>query len=200
MAEIQQNRWDRIIRRVTGSVGTRSHVSESLSELFPVIDVERVPGELLVLGGTRLAHGGAVLVASPGNRGKIQLFNPAESNHLVTVTRILIRSAVTGALRVAMDAAARTNDSTAARYRDTRLGITQLPVAKVRSENTATAIAGIVQLFTIADVQLDIRDENGVAVLAPGTGISFGPDLINTAVSGSFFWREREALPSELQF
>ena len=200
MYEVQQTRWDRIIRRVSGSLGPGSRVSETLSELFPMIDVENVPGELLLLGGTRLCHGGLVLAASAGNRGKIQLFNPTDSGHLVTVTRIFIRSAATGAVRVAMDAAARTNDSTAARYRDTRLGITEEPVAQLRSENTATAIAGIVQLFTIADVQQDIRDENSVAVLAPGTGITFGPDAINTASSGSFFWREREALPSELQF
>ena len=200
MAEVQQTRWDRIIRRVSGSVGTRSHVSETLTELFPVLDVERVPGELLLLGGTRLCHGGTTLAASAANRGKIQLFNPADSGHLVTVTRIFIRSASTDHMRLAMDAAPRANDATTARYRDTRLGITELPVTKIFSENTATAIAGIVRLFTIADVQLDIRDENGVAVLAPGTGISFGPDTLNSAVSGSFFWREREALPSELQF
>ena len=200
MAEVQQTRWDRIIRRVSGSVGTASHVSETISELFPMIDVERVPGELLLLGGTRLCHGGTALVAAPGVRGKIQLFNPEDSGHLVTVTRIFIRSASTDVMRLAMDAAPRANDSTAARYRDTRLGITELPVTKVRSENTGTAIAAIVQLFTITDVMLDIHDENGVAVLAPGTGISFGPDTLNSAVSGSFFWREREALPSELQF
>lgn len=200
MYEVQQTRWDRIIRRVSGSLGPGSRVSETISELFPMIDVENVPGELLLLGGTRLCHGGLVRAATAGNRGKIQLFNPAESGHLVTVTRVLIRSASTGPVRLAMDAAARTNDSTAARYRDTRLGITEEPVSQLRSENTATAIAGIVQLFAIADVQLDIRDENSVAVLAPGTGISFGPDALNTEVSGSFFWREREALESELQF
>jgi len=200
MAEVQQNRWDRIIRRVSGSVGTRSHVSETLSELFPTIDIELVPGELLLLGGTRLCHGGTSVTASAGVRGKIQLFNPADSGHLVTVTRIFARSGVTAVMRIAMDAAERTTDSTAARYRDTRLGITELPVTKVRSENTATAIAAIVQLFASSNIQLDIRDENGLAVLAPGTGITFGSDALNSALTGSFFWREREALPSELQF
>lgn len=198
--EIQQTRWDRIIRRVSGSIGPGSRVSESISELFPMIDVERVPGELLVLGGTRLCHGGTRLVGSAGNRPKIQLFNPPESGHLVTVTRVFIRSSVNDNMRLALDGAARTTDSLAARFRDARLDILKLPVAQVRSEDTATTIAAIVQLFTTADVMLDIRDENGVAVLAPGTGITAGAETLNSALNVSFFWREREALESELQF
>ena len=55
MFEVQQNRWDQLIRRVSGSIGPGSRVSETLSELLPVMDVERVPGELLRLMGTDVA-------------------------------------------------------------------------------------------------------------------------------------------------
>ncbi len=45
--ELQQNRYDQLIRRVGGIIGPGSKVVEALGELFPVIDVENVPGELL---------------------------------------------------------------------------------------------------------------------------------------------------------
>jgi len=99
--EIQQNRYDQTLRRVTGIIGPGSKVAEVLTELFPVIDVERVPGELLILGGTDLAAGGASLDGGPGNSSEINLHNPPGSGKIITCTQILITSAVVESWRVA---------------------------------------------------------------------------------------------------
>ena len=47
---------------------------------------------------------------------------------------------------------------------------------------------------------LSNTDENGVCVLAPGTGLDIGIDDSGDTLSFSFYWRERVAEPSELNF
>ena len=196
--EVQQTRWDRIIRRVSGSIGPGSRVAETLSELFPVLDVERVPGELLLLGGTRLAWGGDSRPGVAGNTGKIQLFNPAGSQTILTVTRILYHAQFNGLMRLAMELLPRTTNVATARYRDSRLGNTDPPVGQIRSETTATIVTILNRLWSEDNTQQDIRDENSVAVLAPGAGITMQADAANIQINVTFFWRERPAEESEL--
>ena len=198
MYEVQQTRWDRLIRRVSGSIGPGSRVSETLSELFPVLDVERVPGELLLLGGTRLAWGGDSRPAVAANTGKIQLFNPADSGTLITVTRILYQAQFTGLMRLAIQPTARTNNINSGRYRDTRLGNVDPPVGQIRSETTPTIVTILNRLWAETNVQQQLVDENGIAILAPGAGVTMQSDASNVQINVTFFWRERAAEESEL--
>jgi len=196
--EVQQTRWDRIIRRVSGSIGPGSRVSETLSELFPVLDVERVPGELLLLGGTRLAWGGQQLVASVGNTGKVQLFNPVDSGSLITVTSIVFTAQTNNFFRIAIEPLPRLTRTNTERYRDGRLGVGELPVGQVRHETTATIVTVTNRLWTQQNVTQELKDENGICVLSPGTGVTMASDGSNTQMSASFLWRERPAEESEL--
>lgn len=198
--EVQQTRWDRIVRRVTGSVGPGSRVSETISELMPVLDIERVPGELLLLGGTRIAWGGANLTGVAGNTGKIQLFNPVDSGSIITVTKVYVRLPSAGILRMVIEPVARLTDGASARYRDGRMGVAEIPVGQIRTETTATIISLINQIFLDSNDTVQLRDENSLAVLGPGTGLTFGPSTTNVTVTGGFFWRERPAEEAELQF
>ena len=196
--EVQQTRWDRLVRRVSGSIGPGSRVSETLSELFPVMDVERVPAELLVLGGTRMAWGGDSLGGVAAQFTKIQLFNPADSGNIVTVTHMYARIATAGILRVALEELERTTDAGTARYRDGRFGKDEFPVAQLRIETDASQITQLVEIHLETDVTFPFSDQNAVAVLSPGTGIVFGPSVANISLTGSLFWRERPAEESEL--
>lgn len=196
--EVQQTRWDRIIRRVSGSIGPGSRVSETLSELFPMIDVEQVPGELLLLGGTRIGFGGVVVTPSPLAFGRMQLFNPADSGVLATITTVILSTTADSPLRWTLDSAAREDQASSERHRDGRVVVTAETTCRVFSESTVTQLPAIGNARVLADTPFILEDTNGVAVLSPGSGFSIGANTVNVGVTGTFYWRERTAENSEL--
>ncbi len=196
--EVQQTRWDRIIRRVSGSIGPGSRVSETISELFPMIDVERVPGELLILGGTAIASGGGTQAGVVAESSVAQLFNPADSGTLVTLTNVYFAMTGVGTVRWGTTSTQRGTVISTQTFRDTRSVAPALPVAQV-SQETAVALAdGTNQSRLLANVNFRLEDSNGVAVLAPGTGFEIGIILTNIPIFYTFYWRERPAEQSEL--
>lgn len=197
--EVQQTRWDRLIRRVSGSIGPGSRVGETLSELFPVLDVERVPGELLFLGGTKLGWGGAQKAADAGKKPGIQLFNPVDSGHLVTVELVNISGNFSGQIFIGLTTITLPTNTGLGFLRDVRTGTTELTVAQVRTSGDAIASANM-SVRTNTNVLVAVEPRNSVAVLASGTGLLLVPSGIDTTLNVGFFWRERPAEQSELQF
>lgn len=196
--EVQQTRWDRLIRRVSGSIGPGSRVSETLSELFPVVDVERVPAELLILGGTGLAFGGGQLVSAAGETPTAQLFNPADSGQLITVTNIRVAFAVPSIVRWGITQNQRGAAIGTQVYRDSRRLLPVTPVGQITQDSAVAFASGTNQARIPANETLTVEDQNAVAVLAPGTGIEIGTTSLNTTINYSFSWRERPAERSEL--
>ena len=200
MPEIQQTRYDRLIRRVTGSIGPGSNVAEIITELFPMIDVERVPGELLKLGGTRLGFGGILLGAVVAEAPKIQLFNPADSGLLVTVTTILASVSQDAQISFGVTPILFANDPGINSERDTREGTLQRPTATIRTLSDGTGGPNFFPALLLARDPITLTDENGVFILAPGSGVTVSSTTLNTSLTASFLWRERPAELSELQF
>ena len=200
-ANLQQNRYDQIMRRVGGMTGPPSKVSEVIPELFPMVDMERVPGELLALGGTFLAMGSQNLTAAVAEMSTVQLFNPAGSGKLMACTRVLASHTSTST-RVQWNivTVALSTLSTNSRFRDSRFTGTERPSGEVRSESLAASVTRAGQAFILEDEVLTLEDENSLFVLAPGTGWNI--QMANTAQAFfvSFQWRERVALQSELSF
>jgi len=200
--EVQQTRWDRIIRRVSGSIGPGSRVSETLSELFPVLDVERVPGELLLLGGTIPSFASGLVVSGAGQFPAVQLFNPPASGVLVTVSKVFISSTTTQTISWDIDdAQIGTLVANAPRSRDLRVLFPSQPVAQLSTSGDLVApIGGFGQFRVIGDDTLYLEDDNGVMILPPGSGMSIGGNSANTSAVVTYFWRERPAEQAELQF
>jgi len=196
--ELQQNRYDQTLRRVGAMIGGGSKVSEVLSELFPVLDVERVPGELLLLGGTRLCQGAAIVTGAAGERARIQVFNPIDSGTLVTVSSVRISTLTIQNIRWATTETALTTGLGTEVFRDRRLPLLGRPVGAIRTDSTvaATGAHGLARM--LASVMYSLEDPNAVAVLAPGSGFEVGADTVATAVVATFYWRERVAEASEL--
>jgi len=196
--EVQQTRWDRIIRRVSGSIGPGSRVSETISELFPMIDVENVPAELLILGGTRLAFGGGIVAAVAAEVSKAQLFNPVDSGHLITVTSAYLAPA-TGSIAIwgigIIQFGALIGTQT---FRDTRSLAPSLPVGSISQDTAVASVAATNQARVLANSTFKIEDPNALAVLAPGSGFEMGLATANVGLAYSFHWRERPAEESEL--
>lgn len=198
MTELQQNRYDQILRRVGDLKGPGSKVREVLTELFPMIDVENVPGELLALEGTVLGVGAIGILGAAGQTGKIQLFNPVDSGRLVTVTGLLLSTNTTQVLRVAIANASLSGGVATEVVRDLRRGIVIRPGSQIFSETSAGLVNANLIFRLLANTPFFLKDDNGLFVLSPGTGLSAGPATVATQIDGTFFWRERVAQPSEL--
>jgi len=199
-SEIQQNRYDMLIRRVGGLIGPGSKVSEVISELFPMFDVENMPGELLRLAGTRLCMGGGTLAAVAAQAGTAVLENPANSGVLATIERVDFGAGGNLTLRWGVQAGFRatavaigTED-----FRDTRDVAPNFPVCNVRQINEVALANGTNQTRLLNNAHWINEAPNGVAVLAPGTSFEIGSGNNNVGIFYGFTWRERVAEQSEL--
>jgi len=198
--ELQQTRYDRTIRRVGGIIGPGSKVAEALGELFPTIDIERIPGELLALGGTGLAQGSSILTGAAGERPAIMLFNPVDSGKLVTVTTVYVSSNTGQIIRWNINTTPLAVTVVGAQFRDGRLGIGTIPAGVILEESKVATTVTRGQARILSGDTFDIHDENSVAVLSPGSGMEVGGATVATTLNVSFAWRERPAEQSELNF
>lgn len=198
MDELQQTRYDQLIRRVGGLIGPGSKVSEVISELFPMIDVENVPGELLLLGGTRLCLGSAIITAAGGQFPAVQLFNPVNSGALITVSSITISPTATQTINYEVNATPLLATTASERFRDGRLLVAAVPTGQIRTDDLVAATNGNHQFIVQGNDFANLTDRNGIAVLSPGTGLEIGGSTAAGTILVNFNWRERVAERSEL--
>jgi len=198
VTELQQNRYDQLLRRVGDLKGPGSKVNDVLQELFPTLDVENVPGELLFLMATKIGWGATTKSPTAGKKAGIQLFNPVGSGFLVTVSSVLIAATSTGPMSFANTAIALATDTGIPKLRDTRTGAAVDAVSQLRTSPDTTGLSsGAIRI--LADTSLLLNDVNSITVLGPGTGITF-VGATDQGFSITFFYRERIAEPSELSF
>lgn len=199
MAELQQNRYDQLIRRVGGIIGPGSMVSEAIGELFPMLEVETNKAELQALSGSGIAWGSVTSPPNAVENSRVQLFNPLASGKVVTLTSINMRSSgaatdtVYGILGVAL-----TNLSAVSRFRDSRFGTTLAPVAELRQDTNVGGTPATFRDRSSTSEYTKIDNIDGIVVLTPGFGLVISALSVNVSVLGSFIWRERVAEPSEL--
>lgn len=199
MSAIQQNRYDALLRRVADLKGPGSKVNDALTELFPMIDVENVPGELLILGGTDICFGAGSLTSAVGESPRVQVFNPADSGKIATVTSCVISVLVLTTLRWTVSLSALSTGVGVQRFRDSRRGATRRPTCGIFQQSSVAQTDSVGRAILDANRSLTLEDPNGIAVLAPGTGFEVGTTSTNDRIDATFNWRERVAEPSELQ-
>lgn len=201
MFTIQQSRWDKLLRRVSGSIGPGSRVGTSISDLFPVLDVESVPSELLALSGTRLGWGRIIPPAVPGENARGQLFNPEDSGKLITVTTVWIGGTGSGEVfELGLLGVALANESAVPAYRDGRFGTALRGVAELRQDSNVGATPTAFRMRVPLQSSFPIFDPNDICVLPPGIGLTISATSSNLSYTASFMWRERTAELSELNF
>jgi len=195
--EVQQTRYDRIIRRVTGSIGPGSRVSESISELFPMVDVERVPGELLLLGGTQICMGRVSISALAANFSLAMLRNPGLSENIITITQVRFFTSTAQSMGLGPTLNTFPVSGNQA-VRDTRRGPAGETVGQVLEDRALVTGVDFFRARANGTDDTVIEDPNGVAVLVPGTAFSVSCRTVNTNLIIGFLWRERPAEQSEL--
>jgi len=196
--DLQTNRYDQLIRRVGGLYGGGSKVVEALPELFPIIELEQTTPELLALSGWRTAWQSTERLSGVGNESTSQLFNPPGSGQIIAVTSLGVRSNFGSTISVEISAMALAA-GVRGLFRDGRFGVPRNTTAIVSSLDGGTTGGGL-RLTIVADEQLWIRDDNGIVVLTPGTGLNVGTNSTNVLLTVNYLWRERLALESEINF
>jgi len=197
--DLQQARYDQLIRRVGGLYGGGSKVVEVLPEVFPVIELENTTPENLLFTGWRLAWQQIQQAAVALQTSKVQLANPAGSGILAAVTQIIIRTTVQMPIQVEVTDTLLVSAAIRGLFRDGRVGGQRATTCELRSDPNLPTGGGL-RFFIDVNEEFHVRDDNGVCVLSPGTALDVGSVNDNTTLSVNFFWRERVALPSELNF
>jgi len=196
--ELQQNRYDQLVRRVGGIIGPGSKVAEALSELFPVLDLENMPSELLVLGGTRIVFGGGTVTGVAGQAPKMGLFNPANSGNIVILTAVVYSTLSTGTVRWGLNTNELATQIGTEVFADSRLGFTARPVGRIGTESAVALANATGQSRVVGNARFDLQFPNDLCVLAPGFGFEIGSNVNASIILTAFYWRERAAIPSEL--
>jgi len=198
--ELQQARYDQLLRRVGDLKGPGSKVGEVLTELFPVVSVEDLPLELRVLSGWRAAMIEVERLAGVGDVVAANLFNPAGSGVIAVVERVFWRVNNTDNSEFDIVQVTLSGGQTKGLFRDSRLGGDRLSTLFATTQ-TGIGTDGIQRFFTIADEVQSIQDDQGLFVLSPGNGLQVGyASITNKLLQVNFQWRERTAEPSELSF
>jgi len=198
MADLQQSRYDKLIRRVGNIVGSGAIVTETLQEVFPVFDLENVPPELLVLGGWRMAHRGTNIIAGGAQRTASQLFNPAGSGMVMVLSTVIIALGSGDTVHIALTNTELSSTNGFGQFRDQRAGdaISDAAVGNTRIE-TPFIVTPLSSYLTAGFTSLVLEDSRGVAVLMPGTGFTVGHATNANQLLVSYFWRERVLEPAE---
>ncbi len=198
MSEIQQNRYDSLLRRVCDLKGPGSKVAWSVGDLLPVLDVERVPPELLVLGGSRKAIGRVVLNAGGAlNFGHAFLRNNDDSGMIGRLEQMIIWSDT--AQRVVVGPTTNSDIASGTRaFTDTRLFGEGTALVTQGNNNLLVIGAdfGRIALNGVDSVIWEVP--SGISVIGPGTAFMVSNGTANTNLHITFLWVERQAEPSEL--
>lgn len=196
--DLQTARYDQLVRRVGGLYGGGSKVVEALPELFPVLELENTTAELLALSGWRLAWQSTERPAQVGQTSVSQLRNPTGSGMLVAVTQLIFRSSPATVIQIETSTTL-FGTPVSGLYRDTRFGTPRNTAAQVASADNI-AVGGGLRIRLGADSKNEIRDDNGIVVLTPGSNLDIGTTDPSILMTVNYLWRERIALESELLF
>jgi len=192
MADLQQTRYDKLIRRVANIVGAGAIVTETLQEVFPIFDLENVPAELYVLGGWRLAMRGTNIGGVAAQAQASQLFNPVDSGQVIVLTTAIISTTGNDSIRLRLDTTPLASSNGFGQYRDARAGdpISDAAVGNTRIEQPIS-ITAISTLRVQGNIAFTLNDDKGIAVLMPGNGFTVGMQALNVGLQVAYFWRER---------
>lgn len=198
MSELQQNRYDQLLRRVGDLKGPGSKVNDVLTELFPVLEVERAPIELMLFTGWRHGMGSTSNPSLALNFVVAELLNPPGSGLISVPTRVDVWSSITQNIGYALTTFVAATRGGPEEQRDARSGVSAATTSELRTgvQLTVPNISGL--LGVIANQTFTLQDDNGLFVLAPGTGVIFFTTTVDTDFNTGWLWRERVAQPSEL--
>ena len=201
--DLQHARYDQLVRRVGALYGGGSKITEVLPELFPVLEVEDTTPELLALTGWRLAWQNIQQNGVAGQTSAVQLSNPFNSGVIAAVSQVYIATDNETNVQMQVTDSLFTSAAIRGLFRDARFGGNRATALELRSDPNIPTGAGlrlILETTAGGGKIFKVNDDNGVAVLTPGTALQVGTVSNLQVLQVNFWWRERLAQPSEINF
>lgn len=199
MGRVQTGVFDNLIRRLYSIKGGGSELAETLGDVFPMLDLENLPSELLVLRGWNLFSGFATIIGVPAQATGIQLFNVADSQSLVVLTKIIINSQKAQQMTYGVNVALAT-PVTSTQNMDTRIPQSVNAIARLAGDADVQTSGTAGSIDVVAGVDREFEVPNGIVVLAPGGVFSVFSSTSDSDLRVTFIGRQRLAEPSELSF
>ena len=199
MTALNQNRYDQLLRRVGDLKGPGSKVADALTELFPMIDVENIPAELLLLSGSRLCMARVVVNAGGATFfGHILLRNPGNSSVVARLIQVVIWSDTAQRMVIGPTVNSGTASGNRA-FADGRV-FGEGTVLTTHGDNNSLVVGSDFYRIAVNGVDSVIWEPPVAAmVITPATALSVSNGTDNTNLHVSFLWVERVAQPSELK-
>ena len=197
MGRIQTARLENFIRRWGSIKGPGSVLSETLGDVFPVLDLEHLTPENQLMAGWESfwIAGGVAAVAA--QRSGASLINPAESGALVVVDGFIMSPSGATIVTVGTELALFTQIIVRVIKRDTRGQPFSGKAALGGNTNVSTDETGLTyRALATTDAQIEIP--GSLAVLEPGTQLAVVLTTVNLSLRIAFYGRARLAEPSEL--
>jgi len=198
MGRLQTARLENFIRRWGSIKGGGSVLSESLGDVFPVLDLENLTPENQAPAGWTPFFRFATVVGVAAQVAGLSIFNPADSGVIVVVDGCFIRAETNGIVTIGRSLPLFTG-VTNVRPRDTRLAPFSGKARIGANANVGAAETGI-SIRALAAIDFILEIPNGLAVLAPGGQLAVVAANVNMDLTCSFYGRARLAEPSELSF
>ena len=198
MGRLQTARLENFVRRWGSIKGPGSVLSETLGDVFPILDLENLtPENDLPAGWSRVAGTGTV-TGGVAQTGAVQLINPTDSRSLLVITKIIIQAgAQTFGLAIADPF---TPTLIATRHLDSRSTQDFNGSAVIAVDTNAAGVLGQFLIDTEAQIDREVENLNGIAILSPGNAFQVLAGATNALIAVTFFARVRLAEPSELSF
>lgn len=199
MGRIQTARLENFIRRWGSIKGGGSVLSETLGEVFPVLDLENLTPESQLPAGWRVFYSFATVVGVAAQLTGIQLRQPAARDALVVVDKIIVNSELAQDLTFGINVGLFTAITSVFNI-DSRAPELSNATTQVAGNANAVLAANGGIITVAAGIDRELEAPNGLAVLAPGAAFSVISSTVNSDLTVTFFGRERRAEPSELNF
>ena len=199
MGRIQTGRLENLIRRWASIKGSGSVLSETLGDVFPVLDLENLTPENQLPAGWHLFSGFATVIGIAAQLTGLQLGQLAGRDSLVVVDKIIINSElaqdITYGLNLALFGAV-----TSSHNKDSRDSQAVNATAQLRANANVVGSGNAGIIAVAAGVDREFEVPHSLAVLGPDAALSVVSSTVDSDLTVTFIGRQRQAEPSELNF
>jgi len=198
MGRLQTARLENFIRRWGSIKGPGSVLSETLGDVFPVLDLENLTPENQLTAGWELFWAFGTVIGVSAQLGGASIINPAGSGNIVVVDSIIFRTE--GATNITIGSSLPLFTAVGNVVpRDTRGPAFSGKARFGANANVGAAENGLLLRVGVA-IDRQVELPHSLAVLRPGTQLAVVQSVINLDLTISFIGRARIAEPSELSF
>ena len=198
MGRIQTARLENFIRRWGSIKGPGSVLSETLGEVFPVLDLENLTPENQLPAGWTTFWGFVTVIGVAAQIAGASIINPDDSGQIAVIDGVIAARETTGAITIGSSLPLFTL-AAGLRVRDSRAADITGSMRIGANANVGAAATGL-SIQTTAGIDRIIELPHALAVLIPGTQLEVVNSTVNDNITINFYGRVRTAESSELSF